>query len=70
MGYNRRKLLWQKEEVPMSLTEKVTTKMQKIIFTVQCTVITTIVTVFTFMVLGAVIAGELTFMIAALIQLR
>ena len=36
MGYNAAGVLWQIEEVPMSLKEKMTTKMLKIIFTTRC----------------------------------
>lgn len=58
MGYNRRKLLWQKEEVPMFLTEKTTMKMQKTIFITQCTAITMTATVSIFTGPGAATAGE------------
>ncbi|MDO5342959.1 MAG: hypothetical protein Q4F69_10990, partial [Bacteroidia bacterium] len=60
----------QKEEALTYLTEKTTMKMLRITSIVQCIAITRIAIVFTSMVLGEAIVGELTFMTAAPIQLK
>lgn len=68
MGYNRQMLLWQTEEVLTFSTEKNITKMLKIISTVKCIAITTIVIAFISMAHGVATVGELTS--TATVQMR